>query len=86
MAIGDMRQPRRIQETLDRVGKSGLSFADVQRAVGIRSYHTVWATMHGKKNNRKVLRHLLLLGVSPEVLDLPDDLLVEVQAQQKEAV
>lgn len=86
MAIGDRRQPRRIQEALDGIGREGMSFADVQRAVGIKSYHTVWATMHGKKNNRKVLRHLIQLGVPEDVLDLPEDVLAEVRAQRKEAV
>lgn len=81
MASGDARQPRRIQEALDRIGKKRISFADVQRAVGIRSYHTVWATMHGKKNNRKVLRHLVSLGVPVDVLDLPEDVLADIQAQ-----
>ena len=81
MAIGDMRQPRRIQEALDA---KRMRFADVQRAVGVVSYHTVWATMHGKKNNRKVLRYLLEIGVPAEVLDLPEDLKAEVAAKKRQ--
>ena len=75
MPIGDKRQVRRIQEVLDA---KRMRFADVHRAVGIPSYHTVWATMHGRKNNRKVLRYLLALGVPAEVLDLPRDLQAEI--------
>jgi transcriptional regulator with XRE-family HTH domain len=70
---GKLRRVRLIQEGLDQIGKT---FMDVADALGV-SYALVSRTAHGKNNNRRVLRHFLGLGISPDVLDLPEDLRAE---------
>lgn len=79
MAIGSRRNHRRIQEVLDQ---RLMNFKSVKEALGT-SYHTVWSTAHGRQNNRKVLRYFLELGVSPDVLDLPKDMLKELERKKE---
>ena len=68
MAAGKERKVRRIQERLDELG---LKFKDIQRRLGFNSYTPVHDTIHGRKNNRRVLNYLLDVGVPASVLDLP---------------
>lgn len=77
MKKGAQRKIRRIQETLD---KRHMTFSDVARNLGIAPT-LVYRTAHGRANHRRVLRHLLLLGVNPAYLDLPDDITPETQPQ-----
>jgi hypothetical protein len=62
-----------IQEGLDR---HGMGFSDVALDLGI-SYSLVLYTAHGSRNNRRVLRRFLELGIDPAHLDLPEDLRAE---------
>ena len=80
MAAGKERKVRRIQERLDALG---LRFSDIQRELGL-SYTAVHDTAHGRKNNRRVLRRFLELGVPARALDLPGGFFEE--QQEKEAV
>jgi transcriptional regulator with XRE-family HTH domain len=75
MRAGKQRRFRLIQEALDQ---RGTYFRDVARALGI-SHTAVLKTAHGEANNRRVLRHLLGLGIDPALLDLPEDLRTEAQ-------
>lgn len=68
MAAGKERKVRRIQEVLDDLE---LNFKDIQRELQFKSYTAVFDTVHGRKNNRRVLNYLLDLGVPASVLDLP---------------
>lgn len=77
MKKGAQRKIRRIQEALD---KRHMTFSDVARSLGITPA-LVYRTAHGRANHRRVLRHLLALGVNPAYLDLPDDLLPAPQPQ-----
>lgn len=49
-------------------------------------YQNVWATIRGFKNNRRVLRQLVKIGVPPELLDLPEDLQAEAAERNREVV
>lgn len=73
MKTGRRRRNRRIQEALDGQGTDGMSLADVARELGV-SYQLVWDTAHGNRNNRRVLKRFLELGVKPGDLDLPRDM------------
>ena len=68
MAAGKERKVRRIQERLDELG---LKFKDIQRRLGFNSYTPVHDTIHGRKNNRRVLNTLLDWGVPAGGLELP---------------
>lgn len=65
--VGTQRRFRIIQEGLDR---HRIGFKDVAQALGV-SYTLVHRTARGLGNNRRVLRHFLLLGIPAEALDLP---------------
>lgn len=77
MKKGEHRKVRRIQEALDR---RNMTLSDVARNLGIAPT-LVYRTANGRANHRRVLRHLLHLGVNPAYLDLPDDLRPEMQQQ-----
>ena len=79
MAVGKRRSVRRIQEYLDA---GQLNLSEVARALGIAP-QTVWKTAHGMGNNRKTLRHFLEIGVPADILDLPKDLLKELEEKRK---
>lgn len=74
MRVGRNRRPRIIQEALDSLKPHGKCLADVARALNL-SRTIVSNTARGLANNRSVLRGFLDIGVSPEALDLPPDLL-----------
>lgn len=52
----------------------GLKMADVARQVGLHNT-TVEQTIRGWVNNRRVLKHLIELGVPLNLLSPPEDLL-----------
>lgn len=68
--IGRKREPWRIGEYLASVG---LNQAKLARQLGITKA-VVNHTVHGKINNRKVLRALIELGCPRKYLDLPADM------------
>lgn len=57
------------------------TFTRVAGEVGV-SIKLVCSTAHGKNNNRKVLRHMLEIGVPVEILHLPPDLRAAGQTTQ----
>ena len=51
-----------------------MRLVDVQRELGFRSHKTVWATIEGRENNRRVLSWLQAKGCPGRYLALPDDM------------
>ena len=49
---------------------------NIQNALGYTNNKTVWATIEGQENNRRVLSWLLENGCPPELLALPEDMQV----------
>jgi len=49
---------------------------DIQKELGHKSMNQVHSTLHGFRNDRKVLRKLLEMGCPAADLDLPDDMRV----------
>lgn len=49
---------------------------DIQRGLGYTDPKTVWATIEGRENNRRVLSWLLERGCPAIFLDLPEDMQV----------
>ena len=47
---------------------------DIQEELGHKSINQVHATLHGLRNDRKVLHKLLEMGCPAADLDLPDDM------------
>lgn len=80
MKVGGERKIRRIQEALDA---QRMTLADVGRGLGV-SLSLVWQTAHGLANNRRVLRRFLELGVKAADLDLPADLLAELEEKKRQ--
>ncbi len=56
--------------------RSRVRQVDIQRALGFVAPKTVWATIEGRENNRRVLRWLLERGCPAILLDLPEDMQV----------
>lgn len=54
--------------------RNGLRAVDIQRDLGFKAYKTVFSTISGEENNRKVLAWLLEKGCPEKHLDLPDDM------------
>lgn len=54
--------------------RKGLRIVDIQRALGFKSHKTVWDTLSGHENNRKVLVWLQEKGCPKRLLALPKDL------------
>lgn len=54
--------------------RNGLRAVDIQRDLGFRTHKTVWDTLCGNENNRKVLAWLIDKGCPDKHLDLPDDM------------
>jgi len=54
--------------------RNGIKLVDVQRALSHRDHKTVWATIEGKENNRRVLAWLVKNGCPIKYLELPDDM------------
>ena len=54
--------------------RNGLRAVDIQRDLGFKAHKTVFATLSGDENNRKVLAWLLEKGCPEKHLDLPDDM------------
>ena len=52
----------------------GIRMADIQRELGFRCHKTVWATINGQENNRRVLAWLMQKGCPHKHLALPDDM------------
>jgi len=55
--------------------RNGLRAVDIQRALQFRSSKTVWDTLSGHENNRKVLHWLISNGCPEKHLDLPNDMM-----------
>jgi predicted transcriptional regulator len=72
--LGSLRKKRRIQEALD---EHRMNYKDIARELGITNALVV-QTASGRRNNRRVLRRFLELGANPADLDLPDELLAEI--------
>lgn len=53
--------------------RSGNRPARIARELGV-GRALVTCTIHGRKNNRRVLGYLLEKGCPPEILDLPEDM------------
>lgn len=53
--------------------RTGMRPAKVAQELGV-GRALVTCTIHGRKNNRRVLRYLLEKGCPPEILDLPEDM------------
>lgn len=56
--------------------RSQVRQVDIQRALGYVAPKTVWATIEGRENNRRVLSWLLTHGCPSDILALPDDMQV----------
>lgn len=56
--------------------RSQVRQVDIQRALGFVAPKTVWATIEGRENNRRVLSWLLTHGCPADILALPDDMQV----------
>lgn len=51
-----------------------IKLVDVQRALGFTDLKTVWATIEGRENNRRVLSWFIDEGCPAQYLALPDDM------------
>lgn len=49
---------------------------DIQNDLGHKDHKTVWATIEGREDNRRVLNWLLDRGCPAILLDLPEDMQV----------
>lgn len=54
--------------------RQGLRMTNIQRDLGYRDNKTVWATIEGRENNRRVLTWLQEKGCPRKHLALPDDM------------
>ncbi len=54
--------------------RKGIKLVDVQRALDFGDHKTVWATIEGKENNRRVLAWLVEKRCPKKYLALPDDM------------
>lgn len=54
--------------------RRSIKMEDIRRVLGYRNPKTVWATVEGRTNNRRVLSWLLSHGCPAEYLALPDDM------------
>lgn len=54
--------------------RNGFKLATIQKDLGYRDNKTVWSTIEGQENNRKVLTWLMENGCPTKYLALPDDL------------
>jgi hypothetical protein len=54
--------------------RNGYRAVDIQRDLEFKAHKTVFATLAGTENNRKVLTWLLEKGCPEKHLDLPDDM------------
>jgi len=52
--------------------RKGIKLVDVQRALDFGDHKTVWATIEGRENNRKVLAWLAENGCPKKYLALPE--------------
>jgi len=52
--------------------RKGLRMVDIQKDLGYRDNKTVWATVEGRENNRRVLSWLQEKGCPEKHLDLPE--------------
>lgn len=55
--------------------RKGVRLITIQRELGFKASKTVWATVEGRENNRRVLGWLKDRGCPERHLDLPDDML-----------
>ena len=54
--------------------RNNLRMVDIQRDLGFRAHKTVWATIEGKENNRRVLAWLVDKACPAHYLALPEDM------------
>ena len=54
--------------------RQGVRVISIQRELGHQTNKTVWATIEGREDNRRVLGWLLERGCPSRYLDLPDDM------------
>lgn len=54
--------------------RNGFRLATIQKSLGFRDNKTVWATIEGRENNRRVLSWLHEKGCPEKHLALPEDL------------
>jgi len=54
--------------------RQGLKLVSIQRDLAFRDNKTVWSTIEGRENNRRVLSWLLDKGCPKKFLALPDDM------------
>lgn len=53
--------------------RNDLTMQSVARSVGL-PHSTVWETLAGRRNSRRVLGYLLGIGCPRDILSLPDDM------------
>ncbi len=73
MAVKIRVKKRDVEEIWVWMIRSGNRPAAIARMLGV-GRGLVTCTIHGRKNNRRVLRYMLEAGCPPEILDLPEDL------------
>lgn len=56
--------------------RKGIRQVTIQKALGHRDNKTVWATIEGREDNRRVLAWLREAGCPVKYLALPDDMRV----------
>lgn len=54
--------------------RNGYSYTGIARDLGYTNHMSVWRTVHGEKNIRKVLRYLVEKGCPKSHLCLPKDM------------
>ena len=54
--------------------ENGLSYVGIARDLGYGGHMSVWRTVNGKKNIRKVLQYLVDRGCPKGILALPTDM------------
>lgn len=67
------RKERNTREIWVWMIRTGMRPAKIARELGV-GRSLVTCTIHGRKNNRRVLGYLLEKGCPTEILDLPEDM------------
>jgi len=61
-------------EILVWMKREGVRIVDIQRDLGFKAHKTVWATIEGRENNRRVLLWLAAKGCPDQFLAFPDEM------------
>jgi len=54
--------------------RQGIRLVTIQKELGFKDNKTVWATIEGRENNRRVLTWFLEMGCPERFLAIPEDM------------